>query len=161
MSDGARRPGDDTGVSGDLLTTWGVVLPLEPEPEGDAGAALPGSGDRRFARGRAAFFERCPRLAGFLRAEDASLRVVAEQVLPVRARSDAGPATIGVSVVEVRPTAFDMAARVRPEGEDGAPAVHGRCTIVIERRGTGQRIPIPDEIRDEFIAIQLGARELL
>jgi len=32
--------------------------------------------------------------------------------------------------------------------------------MVIQRRATGERISIPRDIRDEFIAIQLAAHEL-
>ena len=58
------------------------------------------------------------------------------------------------------PVVIDMAVRIRPAGEDAGPPANGRCTTVVERRATGERIPIPREIRDEFIAIQLAAREL-
>jgi hypothetical protein len=58
------------------------------------------------------------------------------------------------------PVVIDMAVRIRPAGEDAGPPANGRCTTVVERRATGERIPVPREIRDEFIAIQLAAREL-
>ena len=41
-----------------------------------------------------------------------------------------------------------------------ATDMNGRCTMVVERRATRERVPIPLEVRDEFIAIQLAAREL-
>lgn len=64
-----------------------------------------------------------------------------------------------MSVVEVRPTSFTMAIRLRPLGNTTCAPANGRCTVFIERRLTGERIPIPREVRDEFIAIQLAARE--
>ena len=138
----------------DLLTTWGVVLELDTV--GDEESL--GSTGRWFAQGRDALLARCPHLAAFLRAEHAALRVTAERVGP--AAPGPGRVRVGVSVVEVRPSSFDMAARIRPTGEDARPPVNGRCTMVVERRATRERVQIPREVRDEFIAIQLAAREL-
>jgi acyl-CoA thioesterase FadM len=140
----------------DVLTTWGVVLDLD----GIVDAERCMSAADWFADGRAAFFDRCPRLAAFLRSEGAQLRTSAEQIGPVDLVSRADGIRIGVSVVEVRPTSFTMAVRIRSTGADAAPPADGRCTIVIERRATGDRMPIPREVRDEFIAIQLAARDL-
>jgi hypothetical protein len=53
-----------------------------------------------------------------------------------------------------------MAVRIRPSGQDAGSPANGRCTETILRRTTAERIPIPREVRDEFIAIQLAAREL-
>jgi hypothetical protein len=140
----------------DVLTTWGVVLDREVmvdlEQRTSAGDWL--------AEGRGAFFDRCPRLAAFLRDEDAELRVTAEQVGPVDIASGAGGVRIGVSVVEVRPTSFTMAVRIRPTGQHPGSPANGRCSVTILGRTTAERIPIPREVRDEFVAIQLAAREL-
>jgi acyl-CoA thioesterase FadM len=140
----------------DVLTTWGVVLELD----GIVDEERLESASRWFAQGRDAFFKRCPRLAAFLRAEKALLQVTAEQVGPIAPASCAGGLMVGVSVIEVRPSSFDMGVRIRPAGEDAGQPANGRCTMVIQRRATGERIPIPREIRDEFIATQLAAREL-
>jgi hypothetical protein len=61
--------------------------------------------------------------------------------------------------VEVRPSSFDMAARIRPGGADGEP-LDGRWTLLLERVTTGERLPVPRAVRDELIAIQLAARDL-
>jgi hypothetical protein len=53
-----------------------------------------------------------------------------------------------------------MAVRIRPSGQDAGSPANGRCTVTILRRTTAERIPIPREVRDEFVAIQLAAREL-
>jgi acyl-CoA thioesterase FadM len=140
----------------DVLTAWGVVLELDGIV--DEERLEPAS--RWFARGRDAFFMRCPRLAAFLRAEEAALRVTAEQVGPIAPASCAGGLMVGVSVIEVRPSSFDMAVRIRPAGEYAGQPANGRCTMVIQRRATGERIPISREVRDEFVVIQLSAREL-
>jgi len=67
-------------------------------------------------------------------------------------------------VVEVRPSSFDMAGRIRPtgdgEGEGDAEPVNLRRTMVVERTATGERLTIPREVRAEFIAIQLAGRDL-
>ncbi|MGZ8515320.1 MAG: hypothetical protein ACXWXA_09790 [Candidatus Limnocylindrales bacterium] len=143
-------------MSADVLTTWGVVLTLD----GIVTEERLESASHWFAQGRHAFFELCPRLAAFLRAEKGALRVTVEQIEPIEAACWAGGLTIGASVVEVRPSSFDMAVRIRPAIDDANRAANGRCTMVIERRATGERIPISREIREEFIAIQLAAREL-
>ena len=44
--------------------------------------------------------------------------------------------------------------------EDAGEPANGRCTVVIERRVTGERIIIMCEVRDEFSAIQRAARGL-
>jgi acyl-CoA thioesterase FadM len=143
-------------MAGDVLTTWGVVLDLGPAGGGERGT----SAASVFAEGRRAYLDRCPRLASFLRAEDAELRPAAEHVDGIDDAAWTGGIRIGVSVVEVRPSSFTMALRVRPHGDDGDPPANGRCTLVIERRASGERVPIPREVRDEFVAIQLGARDL-
>jgi len=139
-----------------VLTTWGVVLELD----GDAGDGPAGSAGRWFALGRRAYFERCPRLAAFLDAEGASLVVTAEQVEPVAPGSGTGGLIVGISAIEVRSSSFDMAVRIRRLGRAAGRPANGRCTLLIQHRTSGERIPLPREIRDEFIAIQLAAREL-
>jgi hypothetical protein len=52
-----------------------------------------------------------------------------------------------------------MAVRIRGTGDDPGRPANGRCTIVVERRASGERVPIPRQVRDEFVAIQLAARE--
>jgi acyl-CoA thioesterase FadM len=143
-------------MAADVLTTWGVVLDLDPAGGGERGT----SAASVFAEGRRAYFDRCPRLASFLRAEDAELRPAAEHVDGIDDAAWTGGFRIGVSVVEVRPSSFTMALRIRRPGEGAGASANGRCTVVIERRVTGERIAIPPEVRDEFIAIQLGARDL-
>ena len=139
-----------------MLTTWGVVLDGDPAGGGERGA----SAASLFAEGRRTYFDRCPRLASFLRAEDAELRLAAEHVDGIDDGAWAGGIRIGVSVVEVRPSSFTMALRIRRPGDGTGTPTNGRCTLVIERRATSERLPIPREVRDEFVAIQLGAREL-
>jgi acyl-CoA thioesterase FadM len=143
-------------MAGAVLTTWGVVLELDPAGGRERGT----SAASVFAEGRRAYFDRCPRLASFLRAEDAELRPAAEHVDGIDDAAWTGGIRVGVSVVEVRPSSFTMAVRIRPAGDGAGPSTNGRCTLVIERRTTGARIPIPREVRDEFVAIQLGARDL-
>jgi hypothetical protein len=143
-------------MGSDVLTTWGVVLDLDEIPDGER----PTSAGDWFAMGRAAFLGRCPRLEDFLRTQDAELRPTAEVIGSVDPASSAGGIRVGVSVVEVRATSFAMAVRIRPAGSGAGTAVNGRCTMTIRRRATGERVPLPREVRDEFIAIQLAARDL-
>lgn len=140
-----------------MLTTWGVAIDLEVttldarDPDAAAQAA--------FAAGRAEYLDRCPVLAATLRVEDADLRVTAERLDPLQLPSH-GTVRVAVSVIEVRPSSFEFATRIRVDAADHPDdPVEGRCTVVIERRATGERLEIPRAIRDEFVAIQLAARE--
>ena len=137
------------------LTTWGVVLDMDlvsiRDRRGTAGSC--------FATGRSTYFERCPSLAEFLRVNGAVLRVTAEHVEPIPILPG-GLSRVGVSVIEVRPSSFDMAVRIHVLGESQVEPVNGRCTVVIEQVTSGERISIPREVRDEFISIQLSARSL-
>lgn len=147
-------------MTGVVLTTWGVVLEIEPEEHDGADEGR--GADDAFRLGRAAYLQRCPRLAAFLVAESATLILTDDpfETSPIGALGRVA-LMVGVSVVEVRRTSFEMAVRIRPAGADDGPPLNGRCTIAIERHGTGERIPIPTDVRDEFIAIQLGARDFL
>jgi hypothetical protein len=128
-------------------------LDIAPGEEPDA------TSRRAFAAGRDAYLARCPVLAGVVRREAATLRVIAERVDPVPAAPGSEGLQVAVSVVEIRPTSFEMAVRIRVVTEADAGPADGRCTIAIERDATGERLPIPNEVRDEFIAIQLAARD--
>jgi acyl-CoA thioesterase FadM len=143
-------------MSAEVLTTWGVVLELE----GKIAELQPDSTSRWFAESRDAFFKLCPRLAAFLQAEKTELQLTDEHVEPLDNTSGTGGLKIGASVIEVRPSSFEMAVRIRPLGDHPAPPANGRSTLVFRRRSTGERLPIPGEVRDEFVAIQLAARQI-
>ncbi len=140
----------------EVLTTWGVVL----EIDGDGGRASPiERASAWFETAREEYFERCPRLAALLRAESAVLMVSAEQVEALPGGDGRSPIRLAASVTEVRPSSFDMALRIRPTTDDDVAPANGRCTVTIVRAATAKPIPIPPEVRDEFIAIQLAARD--
>jgi hypothetical protein len=154
-------------VTGDIVTKWGVVFVMEVEqvaPAGDVRSLIT-TGDV-FARAQRAYLDRCPVLRAFLDAEAAEVRVVSK---PPGSPGDAGPSfagtpdatetLVGVSVVEVRPSSFDMAVRIRRTGEGEHEPVNMRRTLVLERTATGERLPVPREVRAELIAIQLAARD--
>ncbi len=170
-----------------MVTRWGLVFQLDAAPADAPRADVTRADVTRadvtraddlaslvttehlFERARRAYLERCPVLGGFLRSESAVVRVAEGPVAATsnRERSMAR-ALLAVSVVEVRPSSFDMAVRIRPVDPDpggqaaGGPAgdpVDGRWTLVLERIATGERLPVPREVRDELIAIQLAARD--
>jgi hypothetical protein len=148
-------------MSRDILTTWGLVLRWERQATADARSLI--TVEDVFADACAAYLDRCAVLAAFLRDEGAEVRVAAEPTgiaTPGEIHEPDG-ALVGVSVVEVRPSSFDMAIRVRPAGDgDGdVVPVYLRRTLVVERRATGERLPIPRDVRDEFIALQLAGRD--
>jgi hypothetical protein len=162
-------------VSGDVVTSWGLVLRWERATAADPRSVITIEGV--FADARTAYLDRCAVLAAFLRDQEAEVRV--EVARPATATSDdsfpagsfpagsfpadrfpADGALVGVSVVEVRPSSFDMAVRIRPAGAGDAAPVNLRRTMVVERTTTGERLEIPREVRAEFIALQLSARDL-
>lgn len=137
----------------DVLTTWGVVVEVESDDWVDAA--------RIFAAAREAYLARCHRLAAFLADAGEALRVVGERVDEIAPGvATAGPLLAGASVIEVRPSSFDMAVRIRATGDDAGRPANGRCTLSIVRTATGETLPVPREVRDELVAIQLAAREL-
>lgn len=150
-------------MSGDVVTRWGLVFHWERPSSGDVRGLVTAEGI--FTRARGAYLDRCAVLGAFLGEEAAEVRVVADPpgaAAPpaVLGAIGADAALVGVSVVEVRPSSFDMAVRIRPAG-DGEPApVDLRRTMVVQRAATGERLEIPREVRDEFIAIQLAASDL-
>jgi acyl-CoA thioesterase FadM len=152
-------------VSGDVVTSWGLVLRWERATAADARSVITIEGV--FADARTAYLGRCAVLAAFLRDQEAEVRV--EVARPGTAfpadtfSADAFPADgalVGVSVVEVRPSSFDMAVRIRPAGAGDVAPVNLRRTMVVERTTTGERLEIPREVRAEFIALQLSAGDL-
>jgi hypothetical protein len=151
-------------MSGDVLTGWGLVLRWERAQAGDARSLI--TIDRVFAHARTAYLDRCPMLAAFLGEEAAEVRVATDPTGTVTpdAVLESDGALVGVSVVEVRRSSFDIAGRIRPthdgEGEGSAEPVNLRRTMVVERTATGERLTIPREVRNEFIALQLAARDL-
>lgn len=139
-------------MGADMVSTWGVVL--EADELMRAAPTAAGLVDA----GRAAYLARCPALAAAAAAARADVRVTAQR-LGECGGADLAGASVGVSVVEVRPTSIEMAVRIRPAG-DGTP-IDGRCTLAIVGRATGEPLPVPRAVRDELIAIQLGARSYL
>jgi hypothetical protein len=111
-------------MSAEVLTTWGVVLELE----GKIAELQPDSTSRWFAESRDAFFKLCPRLAAFLQAEKTELQLTDEHVEPLDNTSGTGGLKIGASVIEVRPSSFEMAVRIRPLSDHPAPPANGRST---------------------------------
>lgn len=136
-----------------MLSTWGVGLEMDFPSILDE----PMTAGRCFAQGRSSYFELCPGLAEFLRVNGAAPRVTTENLAAIPL-VPGGSWRVGVSVIEVRPSSFDMAVRIHAWGESTLEPVNGRCTVVIERIATGERLPIPREALDEFIAIQRSAR---
>jgi hypothetical protein len=141
-----------------VLTTWAVVF-----EEDTAASAGPTALRAWTGRALELYVETCPALAVLLRTEDAVLATTGERLEGIAdavAAREPRRVRIAVSVVEVQPTSFDLAVRLRTlDGQAGAPA-DGRCTIVVERAGTGERVPIPREVRDAMVAIALAARDL-
>ena len=149
------------------MTRWGVVFAMEAEPAsaGDVRSLIT-TGDV-FACAQRAYLNRCAVLRAFLDAEAAEIRVVSG---PPGSPGDAEPSfagtldanetLVGVSVVEVRPSSFDMTVKIRPKGEGEHKPVNLRRTLALERTATGERLPVPREVRDELIAIQLAARDI-
>ena len=149
-------------MSSDVLTRWGLALRLDAPAEAAPGEIprLLATGDL-FAMPHRAYLDRCPVLGAFLCSGSAVVRVAggnAGEMPDVYVAADG--VHLAVSVVEVRPSSFDIAARFGPGGDPTGRSSDGRWTLVLERASTGERLPVPREVRDELIAIQLAARDL-
>lgn len=144
-----------------MLTTWGVVVDIDPADEGNVPGDPIAVARDAFARGRAAYFGRCSVLVGHLEAAGARLDVTDEVVDPIDPAVAMDGLRVAVSVIEVRPSSFEMAVRVRSASlpDEIAPPASGRCTVAITQLATGSRVPVPTAVRDEFIALQLAARD--
>ena len=144
------------------MTRWGLVFNWERASSGDELTHI--TAEDILARARGAYLDRCAVLGAFLGEEAAEVRVVADPPgatapTAVFDALEADAALVCVSVIEVRPSSFDLAVRIRPTGDGGPAPVDLRRTLVVERTATGERLGIPREVRDEFIAIQLAARD--
>lgn len=155
----ARTSAYDSRVSGEVVTTWGVVLDLDEDAADPTLEAMPLRQQAAcwFEAARRAYFDRCPRLTTLLGEQEARLAVSAEQIGHLPSGPYRGGVTVAVSVTEVRASSFDMALRIRLTADHDAPPASGRCTVALVRDADGAVIPIPREVRDEFIALQLGA----
>ena len=146
-------------MSGDILTHWGLVLQWERPATADVPTLI--TAEDVFADARTAYLDRCAVLTAYLRDQEAEVRT-ALGALRTAAPADVltlDEALVGISVVEVGPSSFEMAVRIRPAGT-GAHPVDIRRTLVVARLATGERLPIPGAVRDEFIALQLAARDI-
>ena len=74
------------------------------------------------------------------------------------ATAPVGEVQVAAKVVEVRPSSFDLAVRIRWHDEDDVRAVDGRFTLAIVGPA-GERRPIPVAVRDELIALERSARD--
>ena len=132
-------------MSSEILTRWPILLslPLGPTDRDAAGRLTDSAVGRLFGLARAAYFARCTTFDG------AASEVGPVSVQRREAQVSGAKVTISVSVTEVFPDNFTMAARIRP-ADNGGVAADARCSVSI---ATG----VTNAIRDELIGLAHGA----
>ncbi len=148
-------------MSADILTRWALVRETAVSA-GDIGPRGRLSDDavlRWFADGRSAYFDRCANLRKELRSGRIRIQTAAVRVGPPPAFQQDSSALVAVSVIELRPTSFDMALRVRGLDADDSAVVDGRCTVMLADAATGASLEIPEVVRREVIALEQGATD--
>ncbi|GAA3875735.1 hypothetical protein GCM10022243_45810 [Saccharothrix violaceirubra] len=66
--------------------------------------------------------------------------------------------TVTASATEVRPGAFTLSVRLRPFGGGNDTPANVTCVVTLTDPETGAQRPVGDDIRDQLIAIEHGAR---
>jgi hypothetical protein len=131
-----------------LLSRWPVllVLPVSADDVDDDGRLTDAACSRLFAAGRAAYLE-LPRTFA-----PADVRIV--ETSPPRKAAPVGHAaevSIAVSVTELFPDSFVMAARIRPVEGDA---------VLADLRCTATAGEVTDRVRDDLIAIAQSASHM-
>ncbi|MEW6060083.1 MAG: thioesterase family protein [Actinomycetota bacterium] len=143
-------------MGSEILTKWAVALEIPAEETDLNENAHVGDGVMLgwFARARAAYLEQCPSLA------DGSLEPTVKTVEMKHRRPVEHPDTVLVatSVTELGETWFAMACRVRSLLGSHGVVAHGRCTMVVIDPRTGEPVPVPEPLRRDFFALEMGAR---
>lgn len=143
-------------MSSDILTKWAVALEIPVEKtdlDDDAQVGRDGLLGW-FERARGAYFERCPSVA------EGSFEPRVK-TLDMRDREPIGhPDTvlIATSVTELGETWFKMTCRVRSLIRSHGVVADGRCTMEVVDPKTGELLPVPDLLRKDFVAMEMGAQ---
>jgi hypothetical protein len=142
-----------------IVSRWPVLLEHRVTPEDLAvgGGIRDEVVESWIAASRSAYLDRCVLLNELL--ERSGLR------LRYRTRQRHGGALLGqpTSVIttagatEVHPEAFTIAVRLRPHGGDREIPLNHTCTVQLEDPETGEVRPLPNDIRDELIALAHAA----
>ena len=145
---------------GTIHTRWPVatdhaVTPDDLDPNGDVTAAAV---ERWVAHACSTYFEQCPVLERTRVAGGLELRVQ-DRPAPGRRTLPPSPAVcVTIGATEIFSTSFVIALRLRPVGGDSdAPLNLTRRVELVDPVG-GDAHAITDEIRDELIALEHGAR---
>ena len=144
-----------------ILTRWPVVQrhDVVDEDLDAAGGVRSDVVDRLIVEARGAYLERCT-VVQELRARERLDFVWQTEEL---ARDDVSgrPETliVSASVAEFRPTSFTVTVRVRPVGGDSDRPVNSRCAVRLENPETKEARELGNDVRDELIALEQGARQ--
>ena len=143
-----------------FMTKWSVARDhaVTADDLGDDGLITDDAVGRWIDRAGAAYLEQCAGLA--------ETRSNAGLELRVRTTPHAGGAQLGrppdvavtATTTEVLPAAFIVAVRVRPIGGNHDTPIDVTCEVRLEDPATGEAYPLGNEIRDELIALEHGAR---
>ena len=143
-------------MGSEILTKWVVALEI-PVEETDLNENAHVDRDVLlgwFARARAAYLEQCPSLV------DGSLEPTVKTLEMKLRRPVEHPDTvlIAASVTELGERWFTMTCRVRSLLGGHGVVADGRCTMEVVDPRTGESVPVPEPLRRDFFALEMGAR---
>jgi hypothetical protein len=127
-----------------VLSRWPVLLflPVGADEVGGDGRLTEAACERLFAAGRAEYFALCSTI------DAADVEVVTTSAAQRGVAVGGDEVSVSVSVTELFPDRFEMAARIRPSAGEGV-AADLRCTV-----SAGEVTPA---IRDDLIAVAHAA----
>jgi acyl-CoA thioesterase FadM len=114
---------------------------------------------RWFGKAWAAYLHRCQTLTDVLSDGRTRLSLGSLRSGSRRGVRPGDTILVAIGVTELRPSALDVAFRVRILGSDAAPILDGHRSVGLIDAGTGSHLPIPDQIQDELIALAGAASE--
>jgi acyl-CoA thioesterase FadM len=154
--EGARSVGTMSMIS----TRWSVLQEhrVSPDDLGPDGLVTDDAVAGWIAGARRAYLDRCTRLEDVRAGGGFALR---DQTTRLPAGAEVGApdlVAVSASAIEIFPTSFVVALRLRTAGGDTDVALDARSTLRLEDPATGATQEITDEIRDELIALEHAAR---
>jgi acyl-CoA thioesterase FadM len=142
-------------LSAAVLTRWPVsketlVLGRDVDQQGCPTDDALG---RWFAMTWDAYLQRCPTLRDLVSNGRIELPMGSLQLSSRRSVRPGDSVLVAIGATELRPSAFDLAFRVRVLGSDAAPILDGHRSVSLLDTASGSSIPVPVEVRSELITL--------
>jgi acyl-CoA thioesterase FadM len=115
--------------------------------------------DRWFATAWSACLQRCQTLRDVLSDRGTRLALGSLRLSSRRSVRPGDRVWMAVGATELRPSAFDLAIRVRVLGSDAAPILEGHRSVGLVDTASGSSLPIPVQIQKELMALADTASE--